>query len=67
MEKPVGIPTESPPHILHLLVAYIFLTVYTVCQVSVTRFAQWRRLHRARGHVRPPPLLQMAGHTGHRE
>ena len=29
------------------------------------RFIQWRRLHGAREHV--PPLLQIAGHGGHRE
>ena len=41
------------------------------CQSSTMTLAivmkQWRRLHRARGHVPPPPLLQMAGHGGHHE
>jgi len=31
----------------------------------ISSHAQRRRLNRARGHV--PPLLQMAGHRGHRE
>jgi len=32
--------------------------------ITAIAWLQWRRLHRARGHVPEPPLLQMAGHSG---
>jgi len=37
-----------------------------VTTIVVFTWLQWRRLHGARGYV-PLPLLQMAGHGGHRE
>jgi len=47
-------------------IAFCWYALIRYGAVSTVVYRQWRRLHRARGDT-CSPLLQMAGHGGHRE